>query len=805
MTRVPPWTIVAGLGSLGREEVCDLLALFRDVGLYNLAFDRVTDISKLVAERGASQDDDTAFGKRLAVTSAHLRSSTDSDGVLRLRLWAALRETFDAPPILPLSIRAAGPASADLAHAAAVVLTDALPKKEEDGDDWTAKARAMAAKAAALLGPEEHASFDEVVAFQAVRLTAQAAESGLLDETAKAELVGRIKERLSGLPPELRDETVEEALKMGDAATLGLLVSGSSLVGLGVAVDLAGFAAYQLGAQASAFLPLIGGKAAVSGLFVLANPLFIVPALIGGGVLVGRNLSESVRGKLAGSLVVLLALRGLAGGHDGLKTCLDGFRSLDRSRFEIGELAAYVETLWDARSRVGHDLPPCPSAPPARLAEPAAGNDAGILIDVLFPDASGANKGETLALAGLTAGDILYSAASIDPKAIMAADFSRSEDLADIFRFGSFSDRLDGYSEASLAGAENHLRGYVAERVVAARLQEQGHQIDWPENSNNPGVDLFIDGEPFQVKCLSSINGVANHFEKYPDIPVIANGDIVEAATSSGADWADMVHAVEGFDYGITDQIMHRSLEAGADLMNVNLHVPIFAAAVSSARNIHGWWKGSVPLANLPFEIALGGAAKGGLAAAGGLAGKSIGLLLFGPAGAVVGGGVGGIVSTFGAGRLRSAVDGLVAPQWEKDATIACDAFLDSMEAALAKKAEILAGKLKMFEADHRDEMRWIADRIADDRLFVLEGAGRVTALRRKPGDVQNRMQAALRVMHDHAVHPWTVREKLAELLAVVNAKPTVASTAAELSKEAVEKANELIGGLMKGWLSRTT
>lgn len=205
-----------------------------------------------------------------------------------------------------------------------------------------------------------------------------------------------------------------------------------------------------------------------------------------------------------------------------------------------------------------------------------------------------------------------------------------------------------------------------------------------------------------------------------------ANGDIVDAANSSGADWADMVLPVEGFDYGIADQIMHRSLEAGADLMNLHMHAPIVAAAVSSARDIHGWWKGSVPLANLPFEIALGGAAKGGLAAANGLAGKGIGLLLFGPAGAVVGGGLGGVVSTLGAGRLRSAVDGLAAPEWEKDATTACDAFLDALEVVLAKKADILTGKLRTLEADHRAETRWIADRIADDRLFVLQGAGRV-------------------------------------------------------------------------------
>lgn len=59
MTRVPPWSIVAGLGTLAREEVCDLLAIFRDAGLYNLAIDRFSDIAKRVSERGSTTQEGT--------------------------------------------------------------------------------------------------------------------------------------------------------------------------------------------------------------------------------------------------------------------------------------------------------------------------------------------------------------------------------------------------------------------------------------------------------------------------------------------------------------------------------------------------------------------------------------------------------------------------------------------------------------------------------------------------------------------------------------------------------------------------
>ncbi|WP_157235036.1 hypothetical protein [Methylosinus sp. LW4] len=94
MTRVPSWNIVAGLGTIWREEVCDLLAVFRDAGPYNLAV--------AVGLTSKTQDDGSAFRLRLAETSRSLATSPDSNGLLHLRLWAALRGTFDASPIRPL-------------------------------------------------------------------------------------------------------------------------------------------------------------------------------------------------------------------------------------------------------------------------------------------------------------------------------------------------------------------------------------------------------------------------------------------------------------------------------------------------------------------------------------------------------------------------------------------------------------------------------------------------------------------------------------------------------------------------------
>ena len=95
-----------------------------------------------------------------------------------------------------------------------------------------------------------------------------------------------------------------------------------------------------------------------------------------------------------------------------------------------------------------------------------------------------------------------------------------------------------------------------------------------------------------------------------------------------------------------------------------DLNVPVFAVAVSAARNVHAWWKGSLSLQDLPFEVAVDGAVKGGLTAAGGFAGQSIGLLLFGPAGAVVFGALGGTGALFGSGWVRERFDKVLVAEW---------------------------------------------------------------------------------------------------------------------------------------------
>jgi cell division protein ZapA (FtsZ GTPase activity inhibitor) len=128
-----------------------------------------------------------------------------------------------------------------------------------------------------------------------------------------------------------------------------------------------------------------------------------------------------------------------------------------------------------------------------------------------------------------------------------------------------------------------------------------------------------------------------------------------------------------------------------------------------------------------------------------------------------------------------------------KETALACDAFVKALTRALEKKVSLLNRKLAQLANDKREEARWVTDRIADDRLFVIEGLCCVDSLSRSKGDIQNTAQAALRIMHDYAVHPWSVHDELSALLDALNSKPTAATVAAEASLETARRAKQAV------------
>lgn len=788
MMHIPPWTILSGFGSLNRGELSDLLAVFEDTTLSKVVISRVKDLAARVGE-AEDAEADGAFQRSLKAASDEVFQSDRSDAVLRLQLWHITRRSLDLEPAVPLATRTANLRAADVAQRAADELRDTVAQRDEH-TSWTDVPGRAWSRLEAFFRAQGPADFGEVVGAQAARMLAEAAQHGQLDEATRAALIERVRERLKDAPPELRDESVEHALRSGDSAALALLTTGSSLVGVGIAVELAGFSAYILAAQASAILPFIGGQAAVSGLAVLANPLFIVPMVLGGGVLASRRFQDSARTKLASSLAIQMALKGVSSGREGLATALGDFRSLNGSDVQLAgaDDAQRRNRKIDMIGDLMGPLPDAPGRPPKALDKPPTGKTLDDLGKVLFPDAKGGAT-ESMVVGGLTVADIVYHAAAIEPEVLRAAEYSRSEDLSGVFEFGAFADRVGDRSGAAIIGTENHLRGYVAEQIVATRLEEQGHQVELPDHANNAGFDLVVDGMPCQVKCLSDMNGLIAHFEEYPDIPVYVNGELADSIRESDYEWVDKVSFVEGYDLETAETIMQQGLDAGAALNDLN--IPVFAVAVSAARNVHAWWKGSLSLQDLPFEVAVDGAVKGGLTAAGGFAGQSLGLLVFGPAGAVVFGAVGGIGALFGSGWAREKVDQVLVADWVQGLDDPAEDFRLALKAAMRRKIGILQDKVDRLGSAGGELVPWIRLRLLDNAVAIAEGVAELefdVVEREQP----TRAKDLLRVMKDAGVHPWSVQAELGVLVARLAEKPTAGEVVRDYLEGAMSAASKV-------------
>lgn len=738
---------------------------------------------------------DLAFKERLGVLSAAFEHSPATNGDLRFRVWCKCRSTFDLATTIPLSTRTANSFAAELTQPAADFLrVKQLLDEIQKSASYKIVKIYKSQKAKFASGGSD---FNTAVGLHAGRIVANAALDGALSDIEKSEFLRRIRLQLKSLPSDLRDATVEDAIKSGDEAALKLVASGTSLIGLSVAVKMAGFSAYIFATQASAVIPFVSGPFLVSLLAVISAPLSVAAGLLGVAYWSSKKHKNSVQCQFVSACIVNLALRGLAADKKGLRQCLDDFKNLteeDLSTLSAKQIRFVSQKLRALRSRMNGKLPLTPWQPEALLAASPLGEIVDALERALFPSKDNLNK-EARWVGGLTVGDIVYHAAAIDPAVLKAADFSRIEDLSSIFNFGAFAKNARALDDVSQIGFENNLRGYVAEQLVAARLVEQGFQVTFPDTSNNPGFDLLVDGNEFQVKCLSDLSGLREHFERYPNMPVFANAELQLPVATSGESWSDKVHFVENYDFESTNFITETALEGGAAIGD--MVSPIFAIAVSSAKNIHGWWKGSIPLKDLPFEIVMRSAIKGTLTAAGGFTGNAIGWLAFGPAGGVVFGGVGGVTALFGSNWTQQQINQLFVGEWVDKLDESTERFRSALKVALTRKIEILNGKVTQISAQDTEQSSWFNSRLLDNALTLEEYLWELDEVVPQENKM-TKVNSCLRIMIAASVHPWSVRKDLRTLLRVLSEEPKKSTVLSDTTKTVIKSATGLARTYLK-------
>jgi hypothetical protein len=747
----------------------------------------------------AGPDNDTATNattaKAVQGRITHWQSSPLPDDALRVLLWMHLREAFALPALTFASRRSAGTAAEDLVATALHSLQPGALTEYFEKHGWT-----EAAVRPQTLDALARQTLDELMAAVMQADDAQSAP-------ARERLLSETRHRLQDLDSEDRARLLQAvgADELNDAALRKILMTGGGLAAFGTSVSLAGFSAYILAAQVSAFIPLVGGPALVSMVAVLSNPITIIAATAGMGWWATRSTNQKVRAGVCVRVLSLLALSGMTAGDAGRRRMCNAFSQLDDMR-DSGDLASRVlghyrddwRGIVTARQNV-MELDPGVFTLMEHPAGIRGSDKRGDPWSSIVGDKD--ENRHTAMLAGLTLGDVAYNAFAIDPTVMQAADFARAEDLHNPVAFAAFAHRIEGMNPAAHLGAVNDIKGYVAERVVAARLTAQGHLVEFPATSNQDGWDILVDGTKFQIKDLHDLSGIEHHFGRY-DYPVIANGELAHKLAEHSADnmpdWAQHVHFVEGYNNEVVEHVTRRSLDAGDHMLHP--HVPLLTVALSTVRNVRRMNRGEVTGTQAFQEVLLDGGTRAGLAVVGNYAGVAIGLLVFGPAGALVLGSVVPILTQRQSRQFKAQLDSLVKDKtylaWEAEARDALAELMRKAEASLQEKAELL--KRRRPAQPIGAAIDYVCWRLDEELCFLREAWCRLKRIREdKHAAVEVTSVRLMTWLSTSTLHPVTYQ---AELTAISDAFKRRPSTADRIADVAGESAKTL-----RHWFDKTS
>ncbi|MYF30486.1 MAG: hypothetical protein F4169_16890 [Gammaproteobacteria bacterium] len=750
-----PAHVAAGLGAADREFLSVCLGIFDDAALMNQL--------KLAAKKGIKFA--KAGGIPLPDLDTEVRHAADrwrdqqlTCNHLRAVLWIRLQSAFAIDPNATRSVRGCERLADDLVAAALRVPPDGLSKKVRRGISTSfrcAREKLQGNSSSSRDLPEN----DEVPT-----------TLGTLAAPLLVEMVGNALGEKSKMPQEDRDRFVAEtAARLSederqvflgelsgpdfDRALRNWIAAGGVYGAVGGAVAVSGFAPYILAAQASAFVPFVSGPALVSLLSVLTNPLIILAVVGGFGYHWAQSANKQAAAKVALHVISLLACDGIGRSRVSLEELVASFAKIpDLPEDVFGSPRERRSCL--ARWRELDSV----SQPAPRSKRPVVADDW---------ESTGVNRA-SVGVAAVSVGDLLYSLAAIDPDVVAAADFSSSGEIEDSFDFAvnllaQMDDQWRG--RESLDGLVESQKGYLMEQLAATELAADGHVVEIPDTANQPGWDLIVDGQPFQVKCLADSRGLADHFENYPDIPVLANSDLIGDYENWAADWQDNVFFLEGHTNELLARVTERSYLEAKDLADND--VPEIALAYVAARQVWKLKTGEVTASQAASHLLIEGSARVGLAVTGGVVGTSIGLLVLGPAGALVAGALAPIIAQAGAGRLAAwlrEVGGLQSETY-REIESKSNALLLTVQNAINEKLAVL--RVKYRRAGNGVAGRYVRHRIADEGRHLHECKSEVVRLR---DNEKGKLDSAVSIIRValRSVHPSRYQAQLRDLLDVL-------------------------------------
>lgn len=713
---ITPDCILAGLGELDRKEIAGMIALLENAKLRNLLEEAVSKLKVPVQKMKRLEE-------KVSTTAKEIDESADDISLLRHRLWCRIQGGVGIDFSLPLATSTARRESVKLGDKVSRKLSSTYSSLTQDAPR-SKRALDWIKRKAPFFRSQQNLEFGEIVKLEIVKLLGVLLKEDMLDEQTKYWLTNEIRKKFEDVPIDLKDEDLRKAISSGNWKIVGTILAGSSLGGVALAVELAGFSAYILAAKASAVIPFIGGKTAVSLLAVLANPAFFIFTIFAGWFVIS-GAKSSVKSTVASRIIVLISLKGVMNRRDGLAVLLNDFRKTDLVSPSALNYLSQNQCLMKSvrRKRVeeltGHDISSAPGTPPPPWDKLPKEKETEAIENFLSSDRQQeCDQFDVLATGILTTGDFLYTAWSINPMVIRGADFSRAAEIGNVFEFAEFAERWKEMSSASAQGLENSLQGYTAEQLVLTRLIEDGHAVELADVSNTAGFDILVDGAPFQIKCgeQENISLLAEHFEKYENIPVISNAEL--AAGAAEQPWADQVFVVEDFDLETVRGMMSTALESGAAIDD--LPVPFYAVIVGIARNLQYLKDGRMGLSDLPEEIIVEAAIRGTLTWVGMKAGALVGMIFFGPAGKIILPPVVAVGSNLFVSMSRQVVEKTFSRSWSKEVVELAVSLKSNALIALDRRLEHLNLDLATSHDPNTVES-WLYARKLDDVIASAE------------------------------------------------------------------------------------
>jgi hypothetical protein len=772
--------VVAGLGLAPRDLLATCVALFEDSTLQQRLGERLESLKKMLPGSEPQSQADQATVSSLQQRRMQWSKSSLPDDELRLILWMRLREAMDLAPETFGAMRSARTAADDLVAATLASVQPGLTEKAKDFVGWGTKR-------------EVPDSLDTLSRMTMAELVANVMEN---DDPGNAQardaLMQDLKKRVSELDQESQTKLLNavNARELNDDAIRTLLLTGGGLATFGGAVSIAGFSAYILAAQASAFIPLISGPALVSLVSVLSNPITIVLATLGAGVWATRSANQKIQSAIAMRVVALMALNGIAAGDAGLRRMTQAFGLLPKMRkagaLDLKILVSYqadwakIQSAHAGASKLDAGLAAVMDRDASAKGSPDRLDRLLHKDDVALPDMA--------AMGALTLGELLYNIHALDSDVLKAADFSRVEDLGDPTTFAAFAHKIDTLAENNHLGAISNLKGYVAEQVVASQLIQQGHVVTFPEISNEAGWDLDVDGVKFQIKNAADLSLLERHFDQY-DYPILANSEVADQLARAAEhgklpSWADHVHFVEGYSQAGVQHVTDQTLDAGDGMLHP--HVPSFAVLLTAVRGMDRYRKGQVSGSQAIQDVVVNGTVRATLAVAGNYAGVAIGLVVFGPAGALVLGSVLPILSRTQSARAKGMAAHLLRGSghatWEKDARQAWNTLVEALQKGLKNKRERIKARTWSAQNAAADYLAWRQD---DDLRFLREVTLRLDSMvSDQTLSIDNAAEQLLVWISTSTLHPAVYQTELEGFLKVFEKKPSIGQNLGEKTEE---------------------